>query len=359
MPHAPMLALLAPACPQPTPSSRIERFPQLVAKDYSPHPLHGPDAVWVEKNCYGDLWIEVLHALKLDPAAMLPFTLAVDFEGDQWTFFKPPLGELHDLYGIDVQELTVWRPMLEHAREHLAAGKLIAWESDAFWLPDTAATDYRQKHTKTTIVLANIDIEAQWLGYFHNAGYHELRGEDFRGLFRVGVPHDDSYMPLFAELIRIDRIRRRSPLELASLSLDLLERHWRRRPRTNPLARFGQRLAQEFPVMRAGGLPHYHAWAFANIRQAGAAFDLAAEYLRWQADFGHYGLADAALRFDDIAQAMKTLILKAARSVAAGRPLNAGELVEGAAAAWDEGMAMIGRSLGCKAEAAWRLEAAD
>ena len=32
-------------------------------------------------------------------------------------------------------------------------------EADAWWLPDTAGTDYRQQHTKTTIVLADIDLE--------------------------------------------------------------------------------------------------------------------------------------------------------------------------------------------------------
>lgn len=74
---------------------------------------------------------------------MLPFTLAVDFEGDQWTFFKPSLEELRDLYGIDVQELTIWRPLIEHAVEQLSAGKFISTEADAFWLPDTAGTDYR------------------------------------------------------------------------------------------------------------------------------------------------------------------------------------------------------------------------
>jgi len=41
--------------------------------------------------------------------------VAIDFEGDQWTFFKPPHEDLKALYGIDVQELYVWRPLLEHA----------------------------------------------------------------------------------------------------------------------------------------------------------------------------------------------------------------------------------------------------
>ena len=54
--------------------------------------LLGDAAAWPEKNCYADLWIGFLHTLGLEPLAMLPFTVAVDFEGDQWTFFKPPQG---------------------------------------------------------------------------------------------------------------------------------------------------------------------------------------------------------------------------------------------------------------------------
>ena len=116
----------------------------LNAADYTRDVLHAESCAWVEKNCYVDIWIEVVHALGLETRAMLPFVAAIDFEGDQWTFFKPPHGELRDLYGIDVQELNVWRPLIEHAQEHLAAGKLISTESDAFWLPDTSGTDYRR-----------------------------------------------------------------------------------------------------------------------------------------------------------------------------------------------------------------------
>src|SRR6185437_434017 len=102
--------------------------------------LHAESCVWVEKNCYIDVWIEMLHALGLEPRAVLPCVAAIDFEGDQWTFFKPPHAELWDLYGIDVQELNVWRPLIEHALEHLGGGKFISTEADAFWLPDTSGT---------------------------------------------------------------------------------------------------------------------------------------------------------------------------------------------------------------------------
>ena len=340
--------------------SWIEAIPGLNAGTYQRHSLHGGDPrdqsidrgdgadrppVWIEKNCYIDLWIEALHALRLEPLAMLPFTLAVDFEGDQWTFFKPSLEELRDLYGIDVQELTVWRPLIEHAMEHLGAGKLVSTEADAFWLPDTAGTDYRNQHSKTTILLNRIDVDARRMGYFHNAGYFELSGEDFSQLFRLDHAPDAEFLPLLAEWVRIDRLVRHPPDELAARSFALLRRHFDRRPATNPFHLFADRFARDLPRLQASGLPYYHAWAFASIRQAGAAFDLLAANLRWQAGFGRPELVAAAECFDAMAEGNKALILKGARAVNSGRPLDAGPVFDGMAGAWDRGMAVLDDAL--------------
>lgn len=325
--------------------SLVQAIPGLDAATYQRHALHGDDAVWVEKNCYGDLWVEVLHALGLEPLASLAYTLAVDFEDDQWTFFKPPHADLRELYGVDVQELTLWRPLLEHAAEHLRAGKLVSVEVDAWWLPDTAGTDYRQQHTKTTIALASLDVQAERLGYFHNAGYFELSGEDFRQLFRDGTAADPAYLPPYAEFARIDRIVKRPPAELAQRSWHLLQRHFEWRPVANPFARFGPRLADDLPLLRAGGLPRYHAWAFASVRQAGAAFELAAAHLRWHAGLGRPQLLPAAECFDAVAQGNKALILKAARAVNSGRPLDAVPLCADLAQSWERGMSLLGECL--------------
>lgn len=313
----------------------------LSAQAYQRHCLHGDDAVWLEKNCYGDLWIELLHALKLEPLASLGFTLAVDFVGDQWTFFKPVHDELRELYGVDVQELTVWRPLIEHAIEHLGDKRLISTEADAWWLPDTQGTDYRTKHTKTTIVLADIDVEAKRLGYFHNAGYFQLEGEDFIKTFRLDVGEDPAFLPLFAETVAIDRIVRRDDAELAKLAWPLLRKHLARRPPTNPLRRFGARFARDLPELQAKGLAYYHAWGFATIRQAGASFDLAAAHLRWLARNGHPEVQGAAEAFDVIAQGHKALILKAARAVNSKKPFDAAPQFEEMAQAWDRGMAIL------------------
>ena len=316
-------------------------LPGLSPEAYTRHALHGEACVWVEKNCYADVWIELLHTLKLEPLALMPFTLAADFEGDHWTFFKPPLPDLQKLYGIDVQELNVWRPLIEHAAEHLAAGKLISTEADAFWLPDTAGTDYRQQHVKTTIVLNDLDLAHERLGYFHNAGYFQLEGEDFRRTFRLDENAAQT-LPLYAELVRLDRVQRRSPEALAGLSWQLLREHFAWRPASNPVERFAARFASDLPQLQEQGLVHYHAWAFTTIRQLGAAFELAAACLRWlQPHRPDAPLSAAAEQFDVIAQESKALILKGARVVNARRAFNAAEALAPAAQAWASGMALL------------------
>ena len=318
--------------------SSVSVLPRLDPTTYGRHRLHTEGCVWVEKNCYVDIWIEVIHALGLEPRAVLPFTAAIDFEGDQWTFFKPPHDELRELYGLDVQEMNVWRPLIEHALEHLGAGRLISTEADAFWLPDTSGTDYRRQHTKSTIVLNDLDLEKRRLGYFHNAGYYSLEGEDFARTFRLDTPPDPTFMPLFAELVRIDALVRRPASELLALSRSLWRRHLKRRPASNPVRRFQARFERDLPGIQERGLAYYHAWAFGTIRQLGAAFELAAANLEWLTAEGVAGLAPATLAFEQLSAANKTLILKGARATNSRRPLDGAALFEEMAGAWERGM---------------------
>ena len=314
--------------------TRALALPGLSAAAHRPHPLHAADRIWPEKNCYADLWIELLHAQGMDPHAMLPFVFALDFEGDQWTFFKPPLSDLRTLYGIDVQELTLWRPLLDHAIEHVAAGKLLSVEVDSWWLPDTAGTDYRTAHGKTTIVINDVDAGAQRLGYFHNAGYFELDGEDFVRTF--WLDGRTPVLPPYAELIRVDRAVVRDAATLRARSRQILADHLDWRALDNPVERFRSRFATDLPVLQQAGLPVYHKWAFAGLRQLGAAAELAADYLRWQwANAAPDTAVDAFLR---IATLAKTLTLKCARAVSSGRPLDAGESFDEMAIAWRTAM---------------------
>jgi Domain of unknown function (DUF1839) len=310
----------------------------LDASNYARHSLHAEDRVWVEKNCYIDVWIELIHAIGCEPLAMLPFTLAIDFEGDQWTFFKPPHGELFELYGLDCQELNCWRPLIEHAREHLAAGKVISTEADAWWLPDTSGTDYRRQHTKSTIVLCDLDVDARRLGYFHNAGYFTLDGEDFARTFRLDIEPDPAFMPFYAETIRVDRKIVRSPDDLRAMSRELLKRHLARRPAQNPVDKFAARFTRDLPELQSKGLAYYHAWAFATARQLGAAAELMARYLEWLG--GQPPEAIAA--FDTISTGAKAFILKAARAVNSKKPFDPSATFAEWSKAYDTALGALG-----------------
>ncbi len=315
---------------------RIAGHPaRLDAAQYVPHELHSPERLWSEKNCYVDIWIELIHSLGLDPTAMMAFTVAVDFEGDQWTFFKPPHLDIRQLYGVDVQELYVWRPLLDHALEHLGARKFISTEADAFWLPDTVASDYRTKHTKTTIVLESIDLDSQRLGYFHTAGYYTLEGEDFVQLFRLDAAPDPLFMPMFAELVRHDRARALDAGALRAISRAQLIKHIDWRPADNPIGRFRERFAQDLPRLTQEGMEAYHAWVFGTLRQLGAASELSACFLRWLDTDGEHSLIQASEAFQTVSTVCKSLVLKVARAVNSKRALDASASFDEMALAWE------------------------
>ena len=90
--------------------------------------------------------------------AALPFTFAIDFEGDQWTFFKIPYADLSALYGIDVVEVNVWRPLVATSPSNSRWARPSIVEVDAYYLPDTAGTSYQREHVKTSIAVQAIDL---------------------------------------------------------------------------------------------------------------------------------------------------------------------------------------------------------
>ena len=325
--------------------SQFNVLPEISPGTYIPHHLHTSEYAWVEKNCYVDLYIEVLHGLKLEPLAMLPFTLAVDFVGDQWTFFKPQLSEMRELYGLDVQEMSVWRSLLEHCAEHLGSGRLISVEVDAYWLPDTIATDYRKQHTKTTIAIVKLDTVNWQLGYFHNAGYYELQGEDFRRLFHIDVPLSEDYLNPYVELIHINRLVQQPHDRLIAMSFDLLRKYLQLIPDSNPVHRYAERFSRELPILQERGLAYYHLWAFNNTRQLGAAFELAAIYLNWLSQSGSHDFAPAIAGFRKISMDNKSLILKIARVVNTKKALDLSEMFQGMAHDWEQSMQFLKNSL--------------
>jgi len=297
---------------------------------YVPHPLHGADRLFAETNCYVDVWIELLHAQGLDPTAMLAFCAAIDWEGDQWTFFKPPHADLEALYGVEIEELSVYRPLADHIDVLLRAGRTTIVEVDAFWLPDVAGRAYGITHEKTSIAPSAIDIAARRLRYFHNGGLFELEGDDFDAvLHTASAPAAPEVLPGYAELVKLDRLQRRDERELHRIAGGLLARHAARLPERNPVAAFAEQLAIDLEGLY-GNVDAYHAYAFATLRQSGAAWSMLAEFLGWLGQAG-----GAAERAEALADSSRVLLLKLARVARSGRPLDPSETLAEMAATWD------------------------
>ena len=312
---------------------------------YQAHALHHHEQAWRESNCYLDVWIEVLHALGLDVEAGLAFPLASTFEHDQWTFFKPPHTDLWELYGVEVEELTLWLPLLEHAQNQVRAGRLPLVEMDAYYLPDTAGSDYRSAHVKTTIAITAVDPAARRLRYFHNAGFHRLEGEDFDGIFRLGRPEHEDYLPPYCEIVKVDRARRLEPVALRALSLRLAAEHFARRPAENPIRAYAARVPEHLDLVLSRGEAAFHGYGFAAVRQLGAAFACVAAWARWLDQGAGGGWGEAAGSFEAISGVAKMLILKLARIASSGKVRDLSGNFEDMAQAWDAGMQRVGEQL--------------
>jgi hypothetical protein len=294
---------------------------------YRPHRLHGEGRSYPETNCYTDVIIELLHARGYEPLAAFGHLVRMDFEGDQWTFFKPPPDDLELLFGVDIHEMQPYRPLPVQIAEQIESDRTLIVELDSYYLPDTASTTYRSGHVKSSVAADAVDVDGEVLHYFHSAGLHRLSGEDFRGVFRTGGLYDD-VLPPYTELVRFDAGPRLEGEALRRAARELLRKHLTRSPAGNPFERFRDQLQSSLPALLAGGLDDYHAYAFATVRMAGAAFELAATHVEWL--FGR-DAERAARAMREIVDGCKALSFRLARRRAFDPRRLTGSLQE----AWD------------------------
>ncbi len=321
--------------------TRASRIAPLDPATYKRHAIHGEGRTWAETNCYTDLLVEMLHGLGHEPVAMLPFTLAVDFEGDQWTFFKPPHGDVLDLYGLDIQELAIWKPLVEHVVEQVSAGHPVLVELDSFYLPDTAGTAYRIAHQKTTVGVNEIDVEALRLGYFHNQGYYALEGDDFREAFLLGGHAHERLLPPYVEFVKpIAGFAAPKGPALVEASLEKMKRQLARAPRDNPFTRFKERFGADLEALMAADIALFHKYSFATWRQFGACFELAETYVGWLGRNGVAGLEMPGSAFQQISQGAKAFQFQLARSMARRKALDLAPL-DAMGAQWEVAMTLL------------------
>ncbi len=268
---------------------------------WTPQTLHAADRIWLETNCYVDVWAELLPALGHRPEAALAFTVRQDFEGDHFTFFKFPLEDLATLFGLAVQELAIYDTVESHTLAQLARGRPVLIEVDSHWLPD-AGPAYRKGHVKTTVAAIALDRAHRRFGYFHNTGYHELSGEDYDGLFRKPAAAD--YLFPYAEFVKRDGAALTGPA-LRQCSIDLLRAHLRHRPKGNPVAAWRAALPQHLETLAARDMDYFHLYAFNVMRQLGANFEMLGTYLDWLQEPALGEAAAAARRIAEGAKAVQ------------------------------------------------------
>lgn len=336
----------AQASPRAAPMAEL--LTSTAAPAIHPHALHGPDAIWQETNCYMDLWIELLHGWGLDPRAALPFTVAQDFEGDHFTFFKYPQMDLELLYGTVVQEMPVYDTLEAHVLAQVSRGHTVLVELDSYYLPDARATAYRREHVKTTVAVDRITPASQEFGYYHSLGYHVLAGEDYRGAMRLAPELSGNGNILFpyAEFAR----QARPPLrtrELVDASVSLMRHHLCRRPETNPVSQWRKAFGGQMEVLLARGDAYFHQYSFNLPRQFGASFELLHHYLGWLAEHDYRTPAAAALAARAVAIECKVLQFRLARAVARRRQDDCTDCLDTLEAAYERAMASLVSAFGC------------
>lgn len=279
-------------------------------------PLDGPHRQWPETNCYIDLWLTLISLWGEEPRAMLGFLAALGYAGDQFTFGKPPHADLEGLYGVRVEEMTVYRSLEAHLVAHANAGRPVLLEGDAHWLPDAVGTDYRAGHSKTTLAVLSLDPTAPSLSYIHNRFHGTLNGEDYRGLLSQEPSPSPGWLPPFAEIVERRPAALHGPA-LAEAARTLLLRHLNR-AQDEPFRRMADSIASEIEAVRAAGQDGFHHWAFATLRQAGAGFELLGIHAAW---LGKECGRDATVAVEAcgrIAASAKTLQFRAARAMRGG-----------------------------------------
>ena len=308
---------------------------------YERHLIHGAERTWAETNCYVDVLVELLHGLGYEPAAALPFTLGIDFEGDQWSFFKFPHEDLFALYGMEIQEFNPWRSLAQHVETQVGLGRPVLVEMDSFFLPDTAGTAYKLAHVKSTIAVNAIDIEQRYLGYFHGQSYYELTGQDFIDIFQLGGLVHERMLPPYIEYVKLRNLHEvPRGKALVDASLVLLRKHLQLIPRDNPFVRFKDAFARDFDWLLTQEMETFHLYSFATFRQYGACFELVETYLKWLQQQGQQNLDAAIQAFATISNNTKAFQFQLARAMARKRPIDLAPLDE-MAAAWQTGISQL------------------
>lgn len=276
---------------------------------FNSHLLHSTNRIWTQSNCSVDLWIELLNSWGENPVAALGFTVALDHEGDQFTFFKIPTADLNKLYGVQLYELSIYQSLIHQVVPQVNRGNVVLVEVDGYYLPDTAGVSYQLLHTKTTIGINKIDTLNQTCGYFHNDTYGTLHGNDYLHVMQCTKARDDILFP-YTEFIKRSHDYVKDPTELLHIAKELFREHVAAVPQVNPIVAYRNLFMDQITNLQ---LEDFHAYAFNNFRMLGSNFEFLGDHLKWL-DQDRYVVACESCKV--MAEMARILQFKTARMVA-------------------------------------------
>ncbi len=246
------------------------------------HALHHGKLVWIETNCYVDLWIELLHHFGCDPHAALNFTVTQAFEGDQFTFPKFSLDDISRLYGLQTQELAIYDSLEGHVVEQTKRGQVVVVEVDSFYLPDTRVPHIgrciRRRRSRS---LRSIRRQST-LRTSTTPASSSCRAKTTTASSVVCCPI--SRATCRRSFLMWNSSSARPPLEgeaLTQRSVDLLRLRLIDRPAANPISQWRAEFPEHLRALLEHDISYYHLYTFNVIRQLGFNFELLSKYLAW------------------------------------------------------------------------------
>jgi hypothetical protein len=193
------------------------------------------------------------------------------------------------------------------------------------------------------VAINRLDVASRSIDYFHNAGFFNLEGDDFDGLFHMkDGPEELPFLP-YTEFAKFPA-QRPAPDHLHSYAERLAIQHFARRPADNPVAAFARVFPGQVEKLAERPFDFFHKYAFNTLRQLGANFDLAASHLDWlRPDGSLAGAAGHARRISEVAKATQ---FQVARAVARRKFEPLATALDPAVEAWDALMGGLAGRLG-------------
>ena len=278
---------------------------------------------------------------RLEPLACLPFVLAVDFEGDQWTFFKPPHDDLVSPLRRRRAGAQRLAPLLENASSSSRRQARAQPRPTRSTCP-TRRDRLPAQHTKTTIGIQD-STSRRRARLLPQRGLLRARGRRLRGLFRLDAPPTRrSCRSSPSSCARVASHAARGA-ELVAPLARALAKHLARRPRDEPVRAVRRAFAADRrDLMRARACGAYHAWAFATMRQLGAGVR-ARRCLPALARGARRSRCSMRPRprSTRCPTTSKSLILKTARAVCAKKPVDLAPMLADIEGQWEAGMRQL------------------